>query len=1120
MGNVASSHDAANVVYCRDQERLAVTSVRVTNSRNRTLYTILPNTFPATRYTVQREAQNDAVIEYVQDPDGSPSSPKFLLRLNDDDDIYFYFSFSISQTPSPHVSNAPSDAMPAIASLLDTAINGLTFTFASTPKDLDTLVTREFNADPNLHRHPNVDLVGDYSTAGQVREHFEWSWKWRPPKPIEDSGGGWRNACSFVEYDERSHRLKSLIAFSFWVQSTQQPLLSPKITFSKPQLAVPPLRMRDGSTKSVESKFSDSDTELRELREPPSPIGPIQEIDPFDDNPAVESTVKVGVHCQTVSSDFSASEDGPIFRATMKALESKTGSMRTRMKQVLKKAEAAKMAQVESNQSTAAFLEALQAASASNANAVRPALDHYFEKIAKLILRYEVQNAEDLQRLIIDPIARLYSNDIKQAESKKKDFEEESKDYYAYMSRYLGQRQDSLKEKKRAESDTKYQNKRKTFELKRFDYSSFMQDLHGGRKDQEVLSQLTKFADAQARGYLDTAKNIEYLLPQLEALSFEVKEADKQYQLLRTGREEKRRALETNSRANVDLDTTSAPIDAAPVQHIYQPSVTTAVTLGNDVAASKESPGTRKAERPLSRAPAFSSNITELTSTTDSDLVLSASPVTLSSMNVTPQTVAQAHKLREVDAKDHRASIKTMQHRKEGLLWSLSKPGSHADPRGLNKQAWHKYWIVLDQGKLSEYINWKQSLEQHLEPIDLRMASVREARNSERRFCFEVITPHFTRVYQATGEDDMKSWIYAINNALQSAYEGKSAPAEVTGNGKTSGSIGKDIFGKSSSFHGHRTMSSSAVPLSRNINRNATVGERPTLNRSHSSDERPAHLLQAIRAADAGNAWCADCNSDARVEWVSINLGIIVCIECSGIHRSLGTHISKIRSLTLDTKSFSSDIIEILSVVGNRMSNMIWEACLDQMQKPTFNASRDQRLTFITAKYARRAYVEPISASFSHYTSAEETLLASIKKNDIQNVLYALALGASPNATDRSRATHAMFLALAAADPAAPGSLPSLASNTGSKTDSLQTRKPFAVAELLLQNGADLPAQTAPFPLSQSALLYLEHKRVQRTGQSVNLEPQRDTPKRERLVKRNPTGSSYLGRPDRPSGNV
>ena len=75
-------------------------------------------------------------------------------------------------------------------------INGLTYVSASTAREVETLVTREFHADPNLHKNANVQLVGDYSTGGSPSVSFEWSWKWRPPKPTEDRGGGWRNNCS------------------------------------------------------------------------------------------------------------------------------------------------------------------------------------------------------------------------------------------------------------------------------------------------------------------------------------------------------------------------------------------------------------------------------------------------------------------------------------------------------------------------------------------------------------------------------------------------------------------------------------------------------------------------------------------------------------------------------------------------------------------------------------------------------------------------------------------------------------------------------------------------------------------------------------------------------------
>lgn len=79
---------------------------------------------------------------------------------------------------------------------MDSNINGLTYVSASTAKEVETLVTREFHADPNLHKNANVQLVGDFATGGSQSVSFEWSWKWRPPKAAEDRGGGWRNECS------------------------------------------------------------------------------------------------------------------------------------------------------------------------------------------------------------------------------------------------------------------------------------------------------------------------------------------------------------------------------------------------------------------------------------------------------------------------------------------------------------------------------------------------------------------------------------------------------------------------------------------------------------------------------------------------------------------------------------------------------------------------------------------------------------------------------------------------------------------------------------------------------------------------------------------------------------
>lgn len=598
-----------------------------------------------------------------------------MVRLDNDDDLTFTFSFIIRQGQS---------ALSGDTSAIDTFINGLTFAFASNNKELDNLVTREFHADPNLHKNSNVELVGDYSTGGSPSVRFDWSWKWRAPKITEDRGGGWRNACSFFEYDQRAHRLETLVTFSFWVHNTQRVLNSPQLPSPSLEITVPH-RLRVPSTQSVQSGVSD--LEHNEYLGPPSPAEPSEMSLALTPN-AGKDILKVDVSCQRPGEDMSAVEDGPLFRATMKALEQKTGNMRTRMKKVLRKAEAAQTAQAECNDAVAAFMDALQEASASNANAVQPALEHYFEKIAKQILLYEKQNTSNLQKSIIDPLSRIYNVEIKQAEAKKKDFEDESRDYYAYVSRYLGQRQDSLKEKKRNQSDSKYQSKRRTFELKRFDYSSFMQDLHGGRREQEVLSHLTKYADTQAKNFLSTAKKVEEMTPQLDALIHEVKAVDKEFQFQRTEREEKRRTLEKSTKTYVEPDVGASSVLAS------QP-------VGSTTVASSAT------ETELSRADSTgqnglhysSSSASQQGSVTSGPVASNGYPSTPSSRPTSGISIVSPDKfkgIRDLEEKDYNGStLDRVQQRKEGLLWALSRPGSHVDPKGLNKQAWHKYVVSV-----------------------------------------------------------------------------------------------------------------------------------------------------------------------------------------------------------------------------------------------------------------------------------------------------------------------------------------------------------------------------------------------------------------------------------------
>ncbi|KFP09060.1 Arf-GAP with Rho-GAP domain, ANK repeat and PH domain-containing protein 3, partial [Egretta garzetta] len=115
-------------------------------------------------------------------------------------------------------------------------------------------------------------------------------------------------------------------------------------------------------------------------------------------------------------------------------------------------------------------------------------------------------------------------------------------------------------------------------------------------------------------------------------------------------------------------------------------------------------------------------------------------------------------------------------------------------------------------------------------------------------------------------------------------------------------------------------------------------------------------------------------------DWASINLCVVICKQCAGQgahspagqHRSLGSNISKVQSLKLDTSVWSNEIVQLFIMLGNDRANRFWAAHLPAAEALYPDASPEQRRDFISRKYREGRYRLP----HPHYATQEEVLQA------------------------------------------------------------------------------------------------------------------------------------------------
>lgn len=153
---------------------------------------------------------------------------------------------------------------------------------------------------------------------------------------------------------------------------------------------------------------------------------------------------------------------------------------------------------------------------------------------------------------------------------------------------------------------------------------------------------------------------------------------------------------------------------------------------------------------------------------------------------------------------------------------------------------------------------------------------------------------------------------------------------------------------------------------------------------------------------------CGDCGS-SDPSWASINRGILLCADCCSVHRSLGRHISQVKSLRQG--SWSPSVLAFVNQLNGHGANSVWEHLLldsvapkNLKRKPgPKDALHPTKADFIRAKHVNLSYVlkpsleDGLGSAAALEVELSKQLHASVRSGNLETSLRLVVQGADPN---------------------------------------------------------------------------------------------------------------------------